>query len=83
MSELAQESFNVVEIEQALESTEVIENYQHQHRFLPDCLVLAWISQNLPVHCVVGINEPNNYILIVTVYQPSPKEWHNDWRTRK
>jgi hypothetical protein len=83
LSELAQETFTVAEVELALESAKVIEDYSYQHRYLPDCLILAWISQNQPVHCVVAINEPHDYILIVTVYQPSPKEWHNDWRTRK
>ena len=28
-------------------------------------------------------NEPQDYILIITVYQPAQEEWENDWRTRK
>jgi hypothetical protein len=30
-----------------------------------------------------NMNERQDYILIVTVYQPDSKEWQNDWRTRK
>ena len=83
LSELAQESFTVTDIELALELAKVIEDYSHQHRFLPDYLVLAWVFEAHPVHCVVAINEHHDYILIVTVYQPSQEEWQNDWRTRK
>ena len=83
LSELAQETFTVADVESALALAEVVEDYPHQHRHLPDCLVLAWVSQKRPIHCVVAINELHDYILIVTVYQPSLKEWHDDWRTRK
>ncbi len=83
LSELAQESFTVAEVELALELAEVIEDYPHQHRYLPDCLILAWVFEDHPIHCVVAVNESQDYILIVTVYKPSQKEWHNDWRKRK
>jgi len=83
LSELAQESFTVIDVELALGLAEVIEDYPHHHRHLPDCLVLSWISSEQPVHCVVAINEMNNYILVVTVYQPSSEEWYDDWRRRR
>jgi hypothetical protein len=59
-----------------------VEPYTPIHRYLPDCLVLVFVS-NLPIHCVIAINELQDYILVVTMYQPTEKEWHNDWRTRK
>ena len=61
----------------------VIEEYPHLHRHLPDCLVLTFVSPNEPLHCVVALNEPRDYILIVTVYRPTAEEWKDDWRTRK
>ena len=83
LSRLASMPISVRELESALQSGEVIEDYPHLHRYLPDCLVLAFITGDTPVHCVVALNEVQDYILIVTVYLPSEKEWQNDWRTRK
>lgn len=71
LSELAAEPVSIPEVESALQQAEVIEDYPHLHRYLPDCLVLAFVSSRKPVHCVVAINTPKDYILIVTVYQPS------------
>ncbi|MFQ5595257.1 MAG: hypothetical protein ACE5HA_14015 [Anaerolineae bacterium] len=50
---------------------------------MPDCLVLAFVSPEKPIHSVIAINESQDYILIVTVYQPTAQEWEDDWRTRK
>jgi hypothetical protein len=83
LSEVAVESFTVGDVEFALQQAKVIEEYPLQHRFLPDCLTLAFIVSGQPIHCVIGINEPQDYILIVTVYQPNAEEWEHDWRTRK
>ena len=66
----------------ALQQAQIIEEYAHQHRYLPDCLVLTFVLDE-PMHCVIGINQPQDYILIVTVYRPRPEEWNHDWRTRK
>jgi hypothetical protein len=57
--------------------------YPHAHRYLPDCLVLAFNAKREPIHAVVAINEPKDYVLVVTVYRPTAQEWQNDWRTRK
>ena len=83
LSELASEPVSASEVEIALERAEVIEDYPHLHRYLPDCLILAFTLSNEPIHCVIALNEPQDYILIVTVYQPDTKEWDNDWKTRR
>jgi len=82
LAELASEPVSVSEVEAALQKAEVIEMYAHLHRHLPDCLVLAFAS-GMPIHCVVALNEPQDYILIVTIYRPTSEEWQDDWRTRK
>src|SRR3972149_1277452 len=83
LNEIAAESFTVGDVEYALHQAEVIEEYPPHHRYLPDCLTLAFVAGGQPIHCVIGVNEPQDYILIVTVYQPNAEEWENDWRTRK
>ncbi|MGQ9501528.1 MAG: DUF4258 domain-containing protein [Anaerolineae bacterium] len=83
LNELAAEPISVGDVESALQQAEVIEDYPHLRRFLPDCLVLAFISPERPIHCIVAINDSQDYILIITVYRPTAQEWKNDWRTRK
>ena len=83
LSEIAAESFTVSDVEFGLQHAEVIEEYPHHRRYLPDCRTLAVITNGQPIHCVIGINAPQDYILVVTVYQPNAEEWENDWRTRK
>ncbi len=70
-------------METALQQAQIIEEYAHRRRYLPDCLALAFLLDDTPMHCVIGINQPQDYILIVTVYRPSSEEWNDDWRTRK
>ena len=83
LNEIAVESFTVSDVESALQRAEVIEEYPPQHRYLPDCLILAFVTGDLPSHVVIGLNELHDYILIVTVYHPNAEEWEHDWRTRK
>ncbi len=83
LGKLGTEPFTTEDVESALQRAVIVEHYEHAHRFLPDCLVLVFVSPALPIHCVIGINELHDYILVVTVYRPDEKEWQNDWRTRK
>jgi len=83
LSELASEPVTVADVETALGQAEVIEDYPHLRRFLPDCLVLAYDTSGQPFHCVIAVDIPRDSILIVTIYSPTDKEWENDWRTRK
>ncbi|MCX7839075.1 MAG: DUF4258 domain-containing protein [Anaerolineae bacterium] len=83
LAELSAESWTVYQVESALHRAEIIEDYAHLHRHLPDCLVLASIPDGTPIHAVIAMNLAQDYILIVTVYQPTEQEWYDDWRTRK
>ncbi|RMD59095.1 DUF4258 domain-containing protein [Candidatus Parcubacteria bacterium] len=83
LGKLASMPFLVEDVEQALQQAEVIEDYPHLRRYLPDCLVLAFVPPRRPIHCVIALNEPHKYILIVTVYVPDEQEWSDDWKTRK
>jgi len=81
--EAAAEDLDQDQIIQALAAGEIIEDYPWQHRQLPDCLVLGWLPDGLPVHACVGVDESNGRIFIITVYRPTEEKWENDWRTRK
>ncbi len=80
---MAPDDLSVAEVESTLRESVVIEDYPQTHRYLPDCLVLMYGANRQPIHAVVALNGTQEYILIVTVYRPNPKEWESDWRTRK
>jgi hypothetical protein len=80
---LIDDGLSRIDIEAVLPQAEIIEDYPPTHRPLPDCLVLAMLSSNRPIHAVIAIDESNGRIFIVTVYLPTSDRWQDDWRTRK
>lgn len=82
IQELIADNLTRQQVESALRSCEIVEDYPTLHRPLPDCLILGWIMDEEPIHAVIAIDEQQSRILIVTVYRPN-KEWEHDWKTRK
>jgi len=83
VAELVADSLTRYQVERALQGCEIVEDYCAQHRPLPDCLVLGWLTPGEPVHAVVATHVKRDRIFVVTVYRPSEEEWEDDWRTRK
>jgi len=69
------------EIEEAICKGIIIEPYPDDPRGT-SCLILGFTSRDRPLHIVCGRLEKDE-ILIITAYEPDPKEWEEDWRTRK
>lgn len=69
------------EIEETICNGTIIEPYPDDPRGT-SCLILGFTSQNRPLHVVCGRLEEDE-ILIITAYEPDPKEWEADWKTRK
>lgn len=67
------------EIEQAILSGEVIEDYPTD-KYGPSCLILGYTHDERALH--VQVSYPNR-IKVITVYEPSPDEWEKDLKTRK
>ena len=80
---LIDDGLSRADVEIALQRSHIIEDYPPTHRPLPDCLVLAVLSPDKPIHAVIAIDEPHDRIFIVTVYIPTNDRWENDWQTRK
>jgi hypothetical protein len=83
ITELVNDNLTRSQVEKLLETCEIIEDYPHLHRPLPDCLVLGKLDNTQPLHGVIAIDEINDRIFVVTVYRPLTERWKNDWRTRK
>ena len=67
------------EIREALFNGEVIEEYPEDSR-CESCLVLH-TEQNRVIHVVCS--PKNEYLAIITAYQPAPEQWSADYKTRR
>jgi len=67
------------EIEQAILSGEVIEDYPDD-KYRPSCLMLGKTETGRILH--VQLSYPPT-VKIITLYEPSSDEWEDDWKTRK
>ncbi len=69
------------EIEEAICNGTIIEPYPDDPRGV-SCLILGFATRDRPLHVIFGRLEEDE-ILIITAYEPDPKEWEADWKTRK
>jgi hypothetical protein len=67
------------EIEQAIVSGEVIEDYPDD-KYGPSCLILGYTQSKRALH--IQVSYPPS-VKVITVYEPSSDEWEADFRTRK
>ena len=65
----------------AVKKGEVIQNYPDDKPY-PSSLILHFMKKR-PYHVVVAFDEDSGNCIIITVYEPSPKLWENDYKTRK
>jgi hypothetical protein len=72
------DGLTVLEVEEALASAEMLEEYPDDPRG-PSCLVLGFTGGQ-PVHVVCGLTRQGR-MLVITVYRPLPPKW-KDPRTR-
>jgi len=69
------------EIEEAIYEGTIIEPYPDDPRGA-SCLILGFVSGDRPLQVICGKIEEDE-ILIITAYEPNPREWEGDWKTRK
>jgi len=69
------------EIEEAICNGTIIEPYPDDPRGA-SCLVLDFATRDRSLHVICGRLEEDE-VLIITAYEPDPKEWEADWKTRK
>ena len=67
------------EILEAIESSEVIEDYP-DHHYGSACLLLGKTKNNKALHILVSLQE---IVDIITVYEPDLVEWKKDLKTRR
>lgn len=70
------------DIKQLLEIGTIIETYEEDYPF-PSVLVGSKSTDNRRLHCVVGIDADLHYLYIITIYEPDPEKWTDDYTKRR
>lgn len=74
-------SISEEEVRFVVEKGEVIENYENDTPY-PSKLILGKFGlKNL--HVVAAVNDADKEIIIITVYEPDPHLWYNNFKTRR
>jgi hypothetical protein len=74
-------SISTSDVRAGIEQGEVIREYPDDTPY-PSRLMLSWIAER-PLHVVIATNEADDEILVITVYEPDPALWTNDFRSKK
>lgn len=80
MVRLLQRNISQNDIQHALLSGEIIEEYENDYPY-PSCLVFGINLNNEYLHVVCGLNELE--LWIITAYYPDNIKWKDDFKTRK
>jgi len=77
------DKITVEELEEALQSCEIIEAYPDDPRGA-SCLVLGF-ALGRPVHAVCALKQDPEEVFLITVYDPSkrPEKWTDNYQRRR
>ena len=70
------------ELKEAMSHAEIVEYYADDHP-LPSALVLGFTSLGRPFHAVVAMDQTDEMLWIITLYEPSAKMWGEQFKERR
>ena len=70
------------DVESILTTGEIIERYDDDQP-LPSVLINGYTTKMPPLHVVVAIHEQEKQLIVITVYEPNPIKWLNNFSRRK
>jgi hypothetical protein len=79
--QMAERAISPQTIEQVLTDGEVIERAHRPGRPFPIRLLLGWVEER-PIHVLVA-DDPGGRHYVITVYEPTPERWSDDFRKRR
>ena len=77
---MAQRHISFSEVKEVIMNGEIIEYYQDDYPY-PSCLVFGYTIKSRVIHTVVGIGDSK--LWLITVYEPDPKQWSEDFKVRR
>jgi hypothetical protein len=71
----------VQEIREAVANGQIIEDYPDD-KYGPSCLICGWTQVQRPIH--IQCSYPSRPLIkIITVYEPIPQQWNDDFTQRR
>ncbi len=70
------------EVKHALLKCEIVEDYPEDRPF-PSYLVIGRTKKRRPLHIVVAIDYKGPMLWIITIYEPTLKEWEKGFKKRR
>lgn len=70
------------DVKYLLKNGEIIERYDEDYP-LPSLLLNGFSTNKRSLHLVVAVNRNEKRLIIVTVYEPNPLKWSDDFSRRK
>jgi len=69
------------EIREAIANSQIIEDYPND-KYAPSCLICGLTKTGKTIH--IQISYPSRPLVkIITVYEPDPQKWNNDFTIRR
>jgi hypothetical protein len=78
---MAERRVSRAEVEGVVTEGEVIKDYPDDTPY-PSRLILGWSGER-PLHVVAADNDEDNETIIITVYEPDPTIWTDDFRRKR
>jgi len=78
---IVERNINISEIEEVLKECKIVMEYP-EDRPLMSFLVSGITSQNRPLHLVIAVDKKEEYIWIITVYEPDKGKWDKTFTRR-
>lgn len=79
---MRQRKITADEVKEALQGCKIIEYYP-EDRPLPSGLILGYTENNRAIHAVVTLDEDEDRLWIITVYEPTLLEWEKGYEKRR
>ena len=70
------------EVFEIVSAGKTIEIYPEDEPY-PSCLIYGRTIKNRPLHAVCAYSEDEKLSIVITVYQPDPERWVEDFSRRK
>ncbi|AEN73076.1 hypothetical protein Rhom172_1147 [Rhodothermus marinus SG0.5JP17-172] len=81
LQRMAERKITVEDVKNVLKTGETIASYPEDRPY-PSRLILGWIGTR-PLHVVVADNDEDNVQIVITVYEPDPTLWEDDFKRRR
>ena len=76
-----QRGIRVEQVRHVLSAGDIVETYPDDTPY-PSRLILGWVG-NRPLHIVAAHNVEADETIVITVYEPDPSQWEQDFMRRK